>query len=866
MGRSQQTDPLERYRSKRRASATPEPFGAAAAAVATPPGEAGRFVVQKHAARRLHYDFRLEHGGVLLSWAVPKGPSADPAEKRLAVHVEDHPIEYADFEGVIPEGNYGAGAVIVWDQGRVRFLSDPDQGLAKGKLLFELQGYKLRGEWTLVKTKQDPKSWLLMKHRDAFADPGGRRPPGEESVLSGRTLEMVREGTSPAADLEAEAARLGAARRRVDLRGAGLMLAESRQQPFSGEGWLFELKYDGFRLLAARDGAAAVLRYRSGADASALYPEVVKALKALPCQRALLDGEVVVLDASGKPSFQGLQKRAMLSRAAEVERAAVERPATLFAFDLLALGEHDLRPLPLRERKALLQRLLPRVGPLRYADHVEARGEDLFREARARGLEGVVAKRGDAPYRAGRSPAWLKVRVQRADDFAGVGFTEPAGSRAGFGALHLAFHDGAGFVYAGSVGSGFSAEQLEAIRARLEPRRRRTPPFRGAVPPGRENAWVEPELVAEVRYLEWTEEGLLRHPVFERLREDKRPQECARPGSGDEPPPVAPASQPERRAALTNLDKVFWPEEGYTKGDLLEYYRAIAPWLLPYLRDRPLVLTRFPDGIAGKSFFQKDAPEWTPSWIRTARVWSEETRRDIDHFLVDDVESLLHVANLGTIPIHVWSSRLPDLARPDWTIIDLDPKGAPFAHVVAIARALHDLCESIGLPSFVKTTGQDGLHVLVPLGGQATHQQGRDLALVLARQVADEMPEVATLARAVQARGGRVYLDCFQNGQGKTIAAPFSVRPRPGATASAPLAWREVNAKLDPRRFTIRTLPARMRRLGDDPLRAVLDLRPDLVGALGRLAEREAARQPRPDPAPDRGVEARRGPPSRRRR
>ena len=866
MGRSHQTDPLERYRSKRRASTTPEPFGVAPAAAAPSPGETGRFVVQKHAARRLHYDFRLEHGGVLLSWAVPKGPSADPGEKRLAVHVEDHPIEYADFEGVIPEGNYGAGAVIVWDKGRVRFLSDPDQGLAKGKLLFELQGYKLRGEWTLVKTRQDPKSWLLMKHRDAFADPGGRRPPGEESVLSGRSLEDLKEGRSPAADLEAEAARLGAPRSPVDLRGAGLMLAESRQEPFSGEGWLFELKYDGFRLLASRDGSAAALRYRSGADATALYPEVVKALRALPCQRALLDGEVVVLDPSGKPSFQALQKRAMLSRQAEVERAAVERPATLFAFDLLALGQHDLRPLPLRERKAILKSLLPRAGPLRYADHVEARGEDLFREARDRGLEGVVAKKADAPYRAGRSAAWLKVRVQRADDFAVVGFTKPAGSRAGFGALHLAFHDGTGFVYAGSVGSGFSAGQLDAIRARLEPRRRRAPPFRGAVPPGRENAWVEPELVAEVRYLEWTKEGLLRHPVFERLREDKRPEECSRPGASDEPPPVAPDPGPERKAALTNLDKVFWPAEGYTKGNLLEYYRAIAPWLLPYLRDRPLVLTRFPDGIAGKSFFQKDAPEWTPAWIRTARVWSEETSRDIDHFLVDDVESLLHVVNLGTIPIHVWSSRLPDLARPDWAIIDLDPKGAPFAHVVRIARALRDLCQSIGLPSFVKTTGQAGLHVMIPLGGQATHQQARDLSLVLARQVADEMPEVATLARSVQARGGRVYLDCFQNGQGKTIAAPFSARPRPGATASAPLSWREVDARLDPRRFTIRTLPARMRRLGDDPLRPVLDLRPDLVGALGRLAEREAARQPRPEVEPRPRVAGRRGPPARPRR
>jgi bifunctional non-homologous end joining protein LigD len=357
-----------------------------------------------------------------------------------------------------------------------------------------------------------------------------------------------------------------------------------------------------------------------------------------------------------------------------------------------------------------------------------------------------------------------------------------------------------------------------------------------------------------VRYLEWTDDGLLRHPVFERLRQDKRPEECARPGAAADPPPAPPPEREAvRKAALTNLDKIFWPEEGYTKGDLVEYYRAIAPWLLPYLRDRPLVLTRFPDGIGGKSFFQKDAPEWTPDWIRTARVWSEETQRDIEHFLVDDVESLLHVVNLGTIPIHVWSSRLPDLARPDWAVVDLDPKGAPFGQVVTIARALRDLCESIGLPSFVKTTGQDGLHVMIPLGGQATHQQARDLALVLARQVADELPDVATLQRAVGARGGRVYLDCLQNGQGKTIAAPFSARPRPGATASAPLAWREVNARLDPRRFTIESLPGRMRRLGEDPLRPVLDLRPDLVGALARLAGREAARRSPPAAGPGEG-------------
>ena len=849
------TDPLERYRSKRRASSTPEPFGPAQGAAVTAGGPAtweqaaGSFVVQKHAARRLHYDFRLEHRGVLLSWAVPKGPSADPAEKRLAVQVEDHPAEYAGFEGVIPAGNYGAGAVIVWDRGPFRFLEDPDAGLAKGKLLFELEGYKLRGVWTLVRTRRDPKEWLLIKHRDAFADAGGKRAVPEESVLSGRSLDEVREGRSREAEIAAEAARLGAPRRRVRPGDVGLMLAEARDRPFSGEGWLFELKYDGFRVLAAKEGTEASLRYRSGLDATDRYPELAQALHALPFDRAVLDGEVAVLDADGKPSFQALQKRALLSRAAEAERAAKARPATFFAFDLLAFGDLDLRPLPLRERKALLARLLPPAGPLRYADHVEDRGEDLFREVRARGLEGVVAKKADSRYRAGRSGAWLKVRVQRSDDFAVVGFTMPSGSRAGFGALHLAVHDGKGFAYAGSVGTGFAAEDLASIRARLEPLRRKEPPCRNA-PAGKGNAWVEPRLVCEVRYLEVTDEGLLRQPAFVRLRDDKRPEECGHPRP-DPPPEEEPgagrddgAGDGARRAALTNLDKVYWPEDGTTKGDLLAYYRAVAPWLLPYMRDRPLVLTRFPDGIHGKSFFQKDAPEWTPRWIRTVRVWSEETRRDIEHFLVDDVESLLHVVNLGSIPLHVWSSRAPDLARPDWCVVDLDPKEAPFAHVVRIARALHALCEDLNLPVHVKTTGQAGLHVMVPLGGQCTHAQSRDLALVLARRVADELPDIATLARSIPARGGRVYLDCFQNGQGKTIVAPFSVRPRPGAPVSTPLEWGEVNGRLDPRRFTIRTVPGRLRKKGD-PLRPVLTEKPDLVAALARLG----GLSPRP-PAP----------------
>jgi len=865
-----ESDPLTRYRAKRTASRTPEPFGGAAAERAAAAG--GRFVVQKHAARRLHHDFRLELDGVLKSWAVPQGPSADPADKRLAVMVEDHPVEYADFEGVIPRGEYGAGPVIVWDRGAWRPIGDPRAGLASGKLLFTLHGDKLRGEWTLVRTRRDPREWLLLKHRDALADPGKKRPPSEASVLSGLTLEELRDGRSRQAELAAEAARRGAAPGVVDLAALRPMLAESREAPFSAPGWLFELKWDGWRALAERDRGEVRLRYRSGADATAAWPELARALRAVPAARFVVDGEIVVPDAQGHPSFQRLQGRARLARSADVERASAEAPATLMAFDLLALGGLDLRPLPLAARKELLRGLLPPDGVLRFADHVEEKGEELFRLVRERGLEGIVAKKADAPYRPGRSAAWQKVRSERTGDFAVVGFTAPGGSgRAGLGALHLATHDGSGLAYAGSVGTGFTDRELTELRARLEPRAIPGAPCAGEVPRGRENTWVEPGLCVEVRYLARTDDGLLRHPAFVRLREDKRPEECEGEG-GEEPAETAanptatetanpttnptatvnssPTSNPTATASqnataadpgqpiLSNLDKVYYPEDGYTKGDLVAYYRAVAPWMLPFLRDRPLVLTRFPDGIHGKSFFQKDAPPWTPGWVRRTSIWSEERGAAVEHFLCDDERTLVYLANLGAIPIHVWSSRVPELGRPDWCVLDLDPKGAPFRHVVEIARALKEICDAIGLPCHPKTTGQDGLHLLVPLGGQLTHEQSRQLAGLLGRVVSDELPAIATLQRTVGAREGKVYVDTLQNGQGKTIAAPYCARPRPGATVSAPLRWSEVGGGLDPAEFTIRTLPRRLSRMKGDPLLPVLSERPDLVAALGKLHAR----------------------------
>lgn len=862
-------DPLARYRAKRAMDRTPEPAGTVGA-------DAGRlFVVQQHAARRLHWDLRLELDGVLLSWAVPRGPSPDPGEKRLAVHVEDHPLEYADFEGMIPAGNYGAGSVIVWDRGQWIAHEDPREGLEKGKLLFELRGYKLRGMWTLVKMKKTEKEWLLIKERDQYVVPAGTYPP--ESVLSGLTVEQLSQASQLVAPLREELARRKVPQRDLHAADVELMLAETRDEPFSDPNWIYELKLDGWRILAERTGQDVVLRSRNGKDLVVSFPEVARALRALPVTSLLVDGEVVCMNESGRPDFQRLQQRARLTRAIDVKRAMVENPATLYVFDLAGVEGFDLRQLSLKDRKALLKQLVPSSGPVQYLDHIEGQGEAFFTQVERMGLEGIIAKKADSKYVGGRKATWLKIRAERTDDFTVVGFTAPKGSREGFGALHLAHCVGGQLVYAGRAGSGFTQQELLAVRDRLLARKRDNPP---CLPPVSESGsaaetgeagaggygmtlveftsttWVEPELVAEVRFTEWTDEGVLRHPVFVRFREDKTPEDCAEQsrvtgqGSGEEGATVTDVtadarpstpdpepSAPVRQLQFSNLKKVFWPDEGYTKGDLIEYYRQVSPWLLPYLKDRPLVLTRFPDGINGKSFYQKDAPDFIPDWIRTVRVWSEDTQREIDFFVCDNVETLLYVANLGTIPLHLWASRVGSLERPDWCVLDLDPKGASFADVIEIAQSLHRRLEAIELPHFVKTTGKTGLHILIPLGAQLTYEQSRGFGELLARLTVAELPRIATIMRAVDRRGGKVYVDYLQNIQGQTIVAPYSVRPLPGATVSAPLEWKEVNGKLDPQQFTIRTMLARLEKWPNDPMPRVLTLAPNIAEVIERLQE-----------------------------
>jgi bifunctional non-homologous end joining protein LigD len=843
------TDPLATYRAKRAAGSTPEPIGSVSPAA----GRRSVFVCHEHVATRHHWDLRLEVDGVLLSWAVPKEPSMDPEDKRLAVKVESHPLEYLGFEAVIPAGNYGAGPMIVWDRGLFVPTIDAASGLRDGEIKFELWGYKLRGAFTLVHTGKHRRGrgsgrgsddWLLIKKRDAWAEAflAAGEPLPATSVLSGLTVEELRDGSARAAALRRDVADLGLPSRVIGAADWKPMLCHTADRPFSAEGWLFELKYDGYRLGGFGGAGQAELRYRSGIGATDRFPEIAAAVRALPCPGLALDGEVVVLDAEGRPTFQLLQQRTQLARASDIQRASGVLPATYFVFDLLGLDGTDLRGLPLIERKALLRRLLPAVGPVRYADHVETLGAELLAQVIARGLEGVVAKKADAPYRGIRSRDWLKLKRDLEGDFAICGFSPPKGGRTGLGALHLCVRDGVTWAYAGKVGSGLDERELIALRAALDASPPWTPPF--APPDGsRQSRWVEPHLACQVRYREWPEGHAVRLPVFVRLRPDKPAIECTPPprrtgAHGDAPeasPEVVVDGAAPRELRLSNLKKVFWPDQGYTKGDLIAYYREIAPWILPYLADRPTVLTRFPDGIAGKHFYQKDIPDWVPPWLRTIALWSEGSGREIHYVLVDDADGLAYVANLGSIPIHVWASRTADLGRPDWSIIDLDPKGAPREHVVPLALAVHELCESIALPNYVKTSGQTGLHVLIPLGGQLTFDQARQLAYLLGMVVEGRHPDMATTLRNPAARGGRVYLDWGQNAHGQLLVAPFSVRPVPGATVSMPLTWDEVTPALDVGAFTIRTALARMERRGADPVRPVLTERPDLMSALEKL-------------------------------
>jgi bifunctional non-homologous end joining protein LigD len=849
---------LSKYRAKRDPGRTTEPFGAepmSSPGAAQPGTLAGAFVVHLHDATRRHYDLRIEFGGVLKSFAVPRGPSLDPREKRLAVNTEDHPIEYLDFEAVIPAGNYGAGSMILWDRGAIRYLEQSaEQGLSQGKIDFTLHGHKLRGRFALVKVsgrrgQPEPRQpeWLLLKKVDAFSrETSAITDEQPRSVLSGLTVDELANAGSIALEIEREALSLGAVPLATSTADFVPMLSVVAASELVSPGWLYELKLDGVRILAHRDPAGVALRYRTGRSASESYPEVVRAVSALAAPNVTLDGEIIAVDERGRPDFQKLSKRIHATRTHEARQAAREVPVSFVVFDVLTIGQLDLRRLPLRDRKRLLARIVPGQGTIRTLDHIEEDGRPLWEFCAKFDLEGVIAKRADSAYVLGprRTGDWIKVKRDRDDEFVVVGFTRGEGTRDALGALELASFTEQRLIYRGRVGSGLDDASIPELLARLRPLVQAEPSAEGEfleAPRGRSN--VAAEIVVSVRHSGFTHDGRLRHPVFRGVREDVVPEAClAAPDderveaalrSADSAHRGAPAKL-GGRVKLSNQDKIFWPDEGYTKGELCRYYAEISDTVLPYLRNRPVLMVRYPDGVTGKNFFQWRLPSGTPGFVRGFAFRSDEhAGREVMSCLVDDQDTLLYLANLACIPLHILASRADDLERCDFLTIDFDLGGCPLQHAVELAHGLRTLLEQIGLRGFPKTSGQTGLHVLVPLGG-VPFALSKALAELLGRILHARHPTISTVERMRAKRPRAVYIDTGQTGRSRAIVAPYSVRAFAGARVSTPLGWDEVSFSLDPSQFTMFTVPDRIRAYGD-PMAGMLDQRPDVAASITAL-------------------------------
>ena len=819
---------LGKYQAKRQFDQTPEPAGATGRAAGPL-----RFVIQKHLARRLHYDFRLEAGGVLISWAVPKRPSLDPDQRRLAIHVEDHPLEYISFQGAIPQGNYGAGTVAIWDTGpyllpridnRQEIEQAVESALKSGKLHVLLHGTKLQGEFILTKLKSGKENeWLFFKKRDAFASD---RPVPDDPLPAGgdRVAKAMPSKVKP-------------------------MLATAVTKPFDHPDWLFELKWDGYRAIAEVTKNKVQLYSRRGLSFEQRYPPIVESLARLG-HEAVLDGEIVVIDDAGKPQFQLLQGYAKSRKGRLVYQV----------FDLLYLDGYDLRNQPLLRRKEILSHILGRLPNIELSEHIREHGIAFFNAVAGKGLEGAMAKDVRSGYQQGiRSRSWLKIKTHLRQEAVIGGYTEPRGSREEFGSLVLGVYSGSDLVYIGHAGSGFTADSLAGLRTRLAPLSRTTCPFKKKPKSSTPAHWVEPRCVCEVSFAGWTDDGHMRFPVFMGLREDKTAADVHR----EDPEPAAeivpaPTTKPKkvatvptewkrqpnqqlsiggREVRVTNLPKLYWPDDGFAKGDLIEYYRQTAEVILPYLHDRPLSLHRHPNGIDGKSFFQKDVTRQPPpEWVSTVDLPVDSGERTANRtVLCQDAATLVYLANLGCIEMNPWNSRVSNLDRPDYSLIDLDPEDVPFEQVVEVAQMVRMTLDKCGAVGFCKTSGKRGLHIYVPFGARYQHEQARQFAELIARIVNLRLPHITSLARHPAERQKRVYLDCLQNGHGKTLAAPYSVRPNPGATVSTPLGWAEVKPGLDPSDFNIRTLAGRLDRVGD-LWAPVLEKGIDLPQCVERLA------------------------------
>jgi bifunctional non-homologous end joining protein LigD len=817
---------LAPYAAKRNFTATPEPQAKAV------PADGDRFCVQKHDARRLHYDLRLELDGVLKSWAVTRGPSLVPTDKRLAVHTEDHPLEYLTFEGVIPKGEYGGGTMIVWDQGRWRPLADPHKGYAKGHLEFELTGERLKGRWHLVRMRPRPREkkeqWLLIKGDDDFARVAGAPEITEEastSVISGQTneelarsgdirsdhaarRETARDGAKPQARLSAVA---GARKGLLPVFVEPSLAALTGRAP-RGKDWIHEIKFDGYRLQARLDGGSIKLLTRKGLDWTAKFTPVARALKDLRIGSALIDGELVVENASGVSTFSGLQS--------DLKEGRTDR-MVYYAFDLLYLDGYDLTGTPLIERKLLLAGLLddaPADGVVRFSAHLETDGEAMLRHAGRLGLEGIVSKRKDKPYIAGRGPHWLKRKCSFSQEFVIAGFVPSTASRRAVGSLVLGVYEKDRLVHVGRVGTGFTEAVAHALFTELDRLRRPQPAF--AAPLDREAArgvrFVEPKLVAEVELRAWTADGLLRHSSFKGLRDDKDPKEVTREGMGSG---TSAVSLRPTDFHLTHPDRIYFPDVGLTKRGLADFYEEIAGFILPHIVGRPLSLFRCPSGIDSACFYQKRGWQGMDKTIRRKQIAGEEV------LFIEDLEGLVGLVQSGVLEIHPWGSTIAHPEKPDRITFDLDPaEDVTWTALIEAALEIRERLGAIGLESFVKTTGGKGLHVVVPLTPRADWDAVKTFAQELAEGTAKDAPDrfVATMAK--RDRTGRIFIDYLRNTRGATAVGAYSTRARPGAPVSTPLGFEELSPTIRPNHFTVDNLPTRLKHLKADPWSRIAEI------------------------------------------
>ena len=822
--------PLKEYARKRDFARTPEPAPAPAARKGT------GFVVQKHDARRLHYDLRLELDGVLKSWAVTRGPSLTVGEKRLAVRTEDHPLQYLDFEGNIPRGEYGGGSMIVWDRGRWTPEGDPHKGLAKGHLAFALEGARLRGRWHLVRMRPKPgeksEPWLLIKSEDEFARPPGAAEITDEattSQLSGRTNNELAAAGELRADHRARRAMAKSRRRPLPdigkIRGArkGLLptflessLASPCDKPPSGPKWIHEIKHDGYRIQARIDGRTIRLLTRKALDWTDRFHGIAAALPALGLSSALIDGEIVVENEAGLTNLNDLQS--------DLKSGRQDR-FRYFAFDLLYCEGFDLTAAPLVERKALLAQVvggLPPASPIRFSEHLDADGPTVLEHSCRLGLEGIISKRKDLPYRAGRSEQWLKSKCWQSQEFVILGYVPSTAGSGMAGALALGYYDKGALCYAGRVGTGWSTAQAAALRADLDKLKAPKPKLKAALPAGADKGvvWAEPRLVCEVEYRDWTSDGLIRQSSFRGLREDKPVTEVVlevdRKTIKARPAAAAPAG-----VKLTHPERILWPEPGITKQGLADFYIDIADWILPHVVGRVLSLLRAPSGIGEKGFFAKHAWAGLTDAVRRVRVGEKEPM-----LVIDDLAGLLNLVQASVVEIHPWGSRADHLERPDRLIFDLDPgEDVRWRAVIEAAHAVRAKLRALGLESFVKTTGGKGLHVVVPVEPTLDWPRAKAFTARFAEGMAREQPNryVATMAKRV--RRERIFIDYFRNERGATAVGAYSTRAFPRATVSTPLAWDELSEGLRSDHFTVDNLRHRLGGLKRDPWHGFFKLR-----------------------------------------